>query len=237
MIESSALKAPTSARAQSQFAKLLWTFERYDQALETIDRAIEIIPNDDPLLLVNRLYFLCNRDSLEVSEYQALTARVARKPFDSRALKAYNTFASEVVSGSCPNISLELLESMWVRMLDLPENADPKSLRYSHVQYLIGYTRTHAGQPDAALSAFQKSLDSRAGASHAMAMAALMASNEFGEQALVLAERALGQLRKEIAEDPRLMRKVRESDILEFQETVRAELNGAQAASNRDAAD
>ena len=237
MIESSALKEPTSARAQSQFAKLLFAVGRHDRALETIDRAIEIIPYDDPLLLINRLYFLCSRNSLNVDEYQASARRIAQLRFDSRALKAYNVLAAEIVSGSCPNITLDLLESMWVQMLDLPENGDPMSLRFSHIQYLIGYTRTHAGEPAAALDAFQKSLDSRPGASHAMAMAALLASNDFGEQALVLAERALGQLRAEIAEDPKLMRKVNESDILEFQDTVRNDLAARQDASISGAAD
>ncbi len=234
MIESSALKAPTSARAQSQFAKLLFVFERYDEALETIDRAIANIPNDDPLLLINRLYFLCSRNSLDVAEYQASAQRIARLPFDSRALKAYETFASEVISGSCPGITLELLEFLWLQMLDLPANGDPKSLRFSHIQYLIGQTRTHAGKPDAALDAFQKSLDSRSGASHAMAMAALMASADYGEQALVLSDRALAQLRKEIANDPKLIRKVSESDILEFQETVRSDIAARRDSSRPD---
>ena len=237
MIESSALKAPTSARAQSQFAKLLFVIERYDDALETIDRAIANIPNDDPLLLVNRLFFLCNRNALDVGDFQASAERIARLPFDSRSLKAYDTLAAEVVSGSCPNVTLDMLESMWLRMLDLPGNGDPKSLQFSHIQYLIGFTRTHAGRPVAALDAFQKSLDSRPGASHAMAMAALMATNDFGEQALVLAERALGQLRKEIAEDPKLMRTVSESDILEFQTTVRTDLAAQQGASRSGAVD
>ncbi len=237
MIESSALKAPTSARAQSQFAKLLFVFGRYDEALETIDRAIANIPNDDPLLLVNRLFFLCNRNALDVGDFQASADRIARLSFDSRALKAYDTLASEVVSGSCPNITLDLLESMWLRMLDLPENGDPSSLQFSHIQYLIGFTRTHAGRPVDALDAFQKSLDSRPGASHAMAMAAFMATNEFGEQALVLSERALGQLRREIADDPKLMRAVSESDILEFQTTVRTDLAAQQGASRSGAGD
>ena len=230
MIESSALKAPTSARAQSQWAKLLFYFERHEEALETIERAIENIPNDDPLLLTTRMYFKCSRNSLDVADYQRDADKLVQMPFDSRALKAYNVFAKEVVTGSCPNIRSERLVAMFERMLDFPGNGDPRSLEYSHIQFLIGYTRMYSGLPDEALVAFGKSLDSRSGPSHAMAMAALMASSDYNREAMVLADRALTQLRMDIAEQPRLVHKVRESDILEFQATVRADLATQQDA-------
>ena len=100
----------------------------------------------------------------------------------------------------------------------------PTSLQYSHVHLLIGYARIYAGRPDDALEAFNKSVNSRPGPSHAMAMAALLASNTYYREALVLADRALAQLRKEKAADPRLVHKVKESDIREFQRTVSADL-------------
>ena len=89
---------------------------------------------------------------------------------------------------------------------------------------MIGYARIYAGQPVAALEAFQNSLRSRPGPSHAMAMAALLASNTYYREALVLADRALAQLRKEMAADPRRVHKVKESDIREFQQTLNADL-------------
>ena len=158
-------------------------------------------------------------------------------PFDSRALKAYNVFAKEVVTGRCPNIPSESLAAMFERMLDLPRNGDPASLEYSHIHFLIGYTRMYSGQPDDALAAFQKSLDSRPGPSHGMAMASLMASSEYNQEALVLSDRALNQLRKDIAAQPQLMHKVREADILEFQETVRSDLAAQQGAGRSGAVD
>ncbi len=237
MIESSALKAPTSARAQSQWAKLLFYFERHDEALETIERAIEVIPNDDPLLLTTRMYFLCNRNALEVDAYQRDADKLALIPFDSRSLKAYNVFAQEVVTGSCPNIRPDWLVAMFERMLEQPRASDPRNLEYSHVQFLIGYTRMYSGQPGKALGAFQKSLDSRPGPSHGMAMASLMASSHYNREALVLSDRALMQLRKEIAEQPQRVHKVQESDILAFQETVRADLAAQQGADISGAAD
>jgi len=237
MIESSALKAPTSARAQSQWARLLFYFERQEEALETIERAIENIPKDDPLLLTNRLYFKCASNSLDAADFRRDADKLAQMPFDSRALKAYNIFAKEVVTGTCPNIESEWLVSMFQRMLDLPRNGDPASLEYSHIQFLIGYTRMYSGLPGEALEAFGKSLDSRPGPSHAMAMAALLASSDYNVEALVLADRALKQFRKEVAEQPKRVHKVQESDILEFQDTVRADLAVQQGASKSDAVD
>jgi len=228
MIESSALKAPTSARAQSQYAKLLFYFGRHDEAIAVLDQAIENIPADDPLLLINRLYFLCSTGALGASEFDKVAKTLVKLPFDSRALKAYETFVQDVLTGSCSQIGGEQLESMFLQMLDTPENADPSSLRYAHIQFLIGYSRISLGKPVAALEAFEKSLLSRPGSSHAMAMASNMASQTYYREALVLSDKALARLQIEIAEDPLRVHKVKESDIRAFQETVRSDLSKQQ---------
>jgi len=236
MIETSALKAPTSARAQSQYAKLLYISGRESEAIGIIEKAIENSPSDDPLLLLNRLYFLCGENVLDAREFDKVAHRLAQLPFDSRALKAYNVFAEVIVFGSCPNIENERLESLFVRMLDEPRNGNPTSLAYSHIQFLIGYTRVFMDSPDDAMEAFEKSLNSRPGPSHAMAMAALLASRGFGREALILADRALVQLRREMAEDPLLVPKVSESDIQAFRKTVSADLAAQQGGGTSDPA-
>jgi hypothetical protein len=124
-----------------------------------------------------------------------------------------------------------------MKMLDVPANGNPTSLRYSHVNWLIGYTRVHQGDPQATLDAFENSLDARGGPSHAMAMAALMASKGFNHEALVLADKALSSLRVEIAENAKLAQKIRESDILAFIETVKTDLAAEQDADIPDPAE
>jgi len=232
MIESSALKAPTSARAQGQWAKLLFVAGKKDEALVVIDRAIQNIPGDRPLLLTSKLFFLCSRNALSGEEFDSVTTRLSVIPFDSRSLKAYNVFAQEVLTGKCPNIEPEMLEAVFIRMLDVPINGDPKGLEYSHVNFLIGYARVYARKPVAALDAFQKSLDSRPGSTHVMAMAAILASNGFNLEALVLADRALLRLREEMVDNSRLAHKVRKSDIMAFQEAVRTDLAAQRDGDN-----
>jgi tetratricopeptide (TPR) repeat protein len=226
MVESSALKAPTSARAQAQWSKLLFVLGRHDQALETIDRAIENVPGDRPLLMTTRLYYLCNLDQLKADDFDDVANRLSRVIFDSRSLKAYNVFTQEVVSGHCPNIELSRLESMYVQMLSVPRNGDPTTIEYSHVNFLIGYVRTFAGQSVAAVQAFMESLRARPGATHAMAMAALMASNDYPDEALQLADVALSQIEMGASAMSELQGdRVSEKDILEFMSTVRADLD------------
>jgi tetratricopeptide (TPR) repeat protein len=230
MIESSALKAPTSARAQSQYAKLLFYHQRHDAAMAVIDNAIATIPGDDPLLLMNRLYFRCNRNVLDSSDYEAVAERLATLPFDTRATKPYNQFAQEVAIGSCPNIRTAQLEALFTRMLDVPHNGNEQSLEYSHIQFLIGYMRMHARRPDSALSAFEKSLDAKPDPAHAMAMAELLASGGYGEQALRLAARARSLLDGGTANNPRPSHGIKRSDIDGFQEQIRRSL-GAEGAT------
>jgi hypothetical protein len=237
MIESSALKAPTSARAQAQYAKLLFISGRADEAVNVIDRAMENIPKDDPLLLTTKLYFLCATNTLDSGEFDRLSSRLSVLPFDSRSLKAYNVMAQEFTTGKCPGIELARLEQVFVEMLDVPVNGNPTSLQYAHVNWLIGYTRVYMARPEAALEAFQRSVNARSGPTHAMAMAALLATNGFNREALVLANRALSKLREELAAESGLAQKVKESDILGFIETVETDLAAEQAPDIPDPAD
>jgi tetratricopeptide (TPR) repeat protein len=223
MVESSALKAPTSARAQAQWSKLLFILGQYDQAVEIIDRAIETIPGDNPLLMNSRLYYLCNHNQLKADDFEKVASRLSRMNFDSRSLKAYNVFAQEVATGRCPNIKLSRVESMFVQMLSVERNGDPTTVEYSHINFLIGYTRMYSLQPAAALEAFMESLRSRPGASHAMAMAALMASNNYSEEALELANVALAQFDKDALSDLQGQRLTRH-EILEFIATVQTDI-------------
>ena len=224
MVESSALKAPTSARAQAQWSKLLFILGQYDEALETIDRAIENIPGDNPLLMNSRLYYLCNHNQLKADDFERVASRLSRMNFDSRSLKAYNVFAQEVATGRCPNIKLSRVESMFVQMLSVERNGDPTTLEYSHINFLIGYVRTYSGKPQAAVNAFMESLRARQGASHAMAMAALMASSNYSKEALQLANVALTQIDRN-ARSEMQGRRVSEKEIFEFMSTVRADLD------------
>ena len=237
MIESSALKAPTSARAQGQYAKLLFISGRLDDAIAVIDRAIDNIPADDPLLLTTKLFFLCNINRLDSDEFDRVTDRLAGLPFDSRALKAYNVMAQEFVTGKCPNIGVERLENVFVSMLDVPVNGNPESLQYSHINWLIGYTRLYQGERQEALNAFQNSIDARPGPSHAMAMASQMATHGFNSEALVLANRALERWREEAAQKTRVAQKVREADILAFIETIKTDLAAEQSGDIADPVD
>ncbi len=59
-------------------------------------------------------------------------------------------------------------------------------------------------------------------------MAAILASHGDYHEALILSDKALDSLRDEMATDPHKAHKVKESDILAFQETVRADLSAAQ---------
>ena len=61
-------------------------------------------------------------------------------------------------------------------------------------------------------------------------MASILASQGNYREALLVSEKALEFLRQEIAENDRKAHKVRESDILAFQESVRADLSAGQRA-------
>jgi hypothetical protein len=119
----------------------------------------------------------------------------------------------------------------FTKMLDVPYNAIRNSLPYSQVQYFIGYSYVYVDRPQEAVAAFNESLAARPGASHAMQMAAMLASGGFNEEALHFSDRALAELAnpKPVIVD---VAPVNESDIRIFQETVREDINASQDADN-----
>jgi tetratricopeptide (TPR) repeat protein len=220
IVEASAHKAPTSARAQARYANLLFNANMHERSLQVIEEAIRNIPHNDSLLQVNRLIILCNTDSLAPEEVQKAADKLSQIPFDPRLLKAYNEFAKGLAQGRCPNIPVRSLLPMFTDMLKVPENAATDTLAHSHIKFMIGYINVYSGEPRQALRAFEESLQAQPGASHAMAMAALMASSGYSEQALYLSDVAMNFLRDE-QETMMIGTRVVEADILEFQETVR----------------
>jgi tetratricopeptide (TPR) repeat protein len=226
IIEASAHKAPTSARAQAEYAVILFNMNRKDEALQVLDDAIEAIPSRKALLLVNRLIILCETNMLNRDEFDRSSKVLSDMAYDIRSLKSYSAFIDRVTELRCPNIPVELLGAMFINMLQVPENSDPTTLEFMQLKYLIGYVHLYSGEPELAVAAFDESLKSRPGASYAMAMAAMLATNHYPVEALDFSNKALDQLDAE--ESPIIGPRVNRSDIMDFQSTVRGELSEQQ---------
>jgi len=171
MVEVAAQKAPMSARAQGQYAADLYNAQRYDESLLAIERAIGNMPNDAPLRL-SKTNILCKLGLLSDSDVAQAAAVISAAPYDPRSISIYMTLTSSVVNGECPGASLDALQLMFTNMLQVPGNADPGSLRFSQIQYFIGYIDVFANRPSHAIKAFEASLGARPGEGHAMMMAA-----------------------------------------------------------------
>jgi len=221
MIEVAARKAPMSARAQGQYATDLYNAQRYDESVNVVARAIESNPHN-AFLYLTQTNILCSLGVLDDDKLQVAAEAISGTPYDPRSISIYTTLTSSVVQAKCPGVSLDAMQAIFKDMLQIPENADPQSLRYSQIQYFIGYIDVFSNRPSQAIDAFEASLRARPGAGHAMMMAAVMATNEFHDEALHLSDLALSQLRSTTL-DPRAMERVRESDIREFRATVQAD--------------
>ncbi len=223
MVEASARKAPTSARAQVQYALLLFNAEHHDESLQVMDRAIVNIPGDRPLLLVNRARILCKLGMLDASEYGNFSAVISSLPYDSRLLNAYTSLISDVTQKRCPGVETADMRQLFDDMLRVPRNAIVRSLEYSHIKYLAGFVDAHSGNAAQAVEAFEESLQSNPGAEIAMTMAGLLATNEFYQEALHMSELALSQINADV-QTLHPGTRATEAEIRAFQTAVRAEI-------------
>lgn len=223
MVQSSAQKAPTSARAQAQYATLLFNAARYEESVQVLDQAIQNIPTNNPLLLVNRIIILCNLGILNDSEFRTVASVLSDIEYDARSIKLYTTLIAAVSENRCPDVPMTSLRRMHEDMLKVENKADPGSLAYSHIKYFIGLANVHLGEPDNAVLAFEESLRAEPRADNAMTMAARMAQSGYYSEALHLSELALSLLKTRQQVMPQGT-PVSENGIREFQAVIRADI-------------
>lgn len=222
IVEASAETAPASVRAQQQLAILLFNDGDYDASVRVIDRALEVRPESDTLH-ITRGIILCRVGGLTEADYEAIARQVSSQTYNPRLFGAFSEFISALIDGGCIEEAARKVRTMFNEMLAQSGNSDPGSLAYSHIQFFIGNTWVRDGDMSKAVAAFNRSLDARGGPGPAMIMAAILASSAHYDEALRFSERALEKIDGEeggLASEVR----VRRSDVLEFQQQVRAEL-------------
>ncbi len=222
MVEASARKAPTSARAQQQYAVQLFNAGQTDAALDVIERASTNIPGR-PELLLTRLLIRCETGRLTAAEFEHAAESLVASPYDARTLDFYQQLSRSVALGSCDEISAANLVSLFARMLEQPFNTDSSRPSYSQIQFLLGLSHARLGAAEEAVAAFEQSLESRPGTGHAMIMAAVLADNSLFDAALHLSGIARQHLREETTGALEGAR-VSLADIADFENKVREEM-------------
>ncbi|MGB5164240.1 MAG: hypothetical protein WBN61_03205 [Woeseiaceae bacterium] len=218
MVAASAQKAPTSARAQQQYATNLYNAQEYNAALQVLDRAMETIPGTTQLPLT-RATMLCRLGLLQSDDFSGVSLYLSEQIYSARYYELFTTFNMTIVDGNCPDVTLDALRNMYLQMLQHPINGTAGTAGHSQLRFFEGFVDVHLGEPERAAMAFADSLASRSGAGHAMFMAALFASKEHYSYALQFSDLALRQLDSGDSDALRGTR-VNRQDILDFQREV-----------------
>lgn len=226
MVTEAARKAPLSARAQQQYSVLLFNSNQHEEALDVVDRAIERMPTDTGMRIW-RASMRCNLGELNISEFDSMAQVVSTAPYDLRNLKLFEMLTAQVIERRCSEVSLADLRRFFDDMLTVPLNRDPQQSRFHQIKFFVGVVDIHLGEPHRAAQSFQQSLESRPDANRAMLMAALMASNEYYDEALRFSNIAMTRLSTE-KNDYRRISRVTEHEIREFQAQVAAEISARQ---------
>jgi tetratricopeptide (TPR) repeat protein len=229
IVEASARKAPMSTRVQSEYAKILFNHNRYDEALAVIDEAIERHNEVRPQLVMTRSIILCKLAILDDAELRQATARLASVIYDRRLLGIYEEFLLAVINGDCPRTSLDAARGVFAAMLEHPPNAEPDSPRYAQIQYFMGLADSRNENVERAVSQFERSLAAEPSVSAALNIAAILASAQHFTASLGFIERARELERQDVrrADGARVYGA---SDIDELEKTIVNSMNAAQAA-------
>lgn len=220
MVEASAHKAPMSARAQSELAKALFNYQRYDEAVAVIDAAIERRSDVKSQLVMTRLIILCKMSVLDDRELQEATAGLSRVLYDRRLLGIYEEFVLSVINGECPRTSPDAVHGVFESFLKFPANADMESERFAQIQYFLGLLDSRSNNIQRAVQEFTKSLRADPTVSGALNIAAVLATGHHYSEALSFVENARDLLQQGA---PASVggRSYSESDIDDLESTIR----------------
>ena len=226
MIEASAHKAPTSARAQVLYARNLLKEGHYDASLSVIDRAAETIQNSTALLQISRALIRCSLGQLSESDMDGLVSRLAPLRYDPRYLELYEVFVDALAAEQCVATGTRDMYHLFSTMLEDDESLRARSLLLSHVHYLAGRTALRLHRPEDAMAHFIASVSAEPKPSPTMKMADLMATSKYFAEALELSGIALRQIEENqagVLDDTNGL----EDSIHELRKAVRAEMNAA----------
>jgi tetratricopeptide (TPR) repeat protein len=228
IVEASARKAPTSTRAQSEYAKILFNNNRYEESLAVIDAAIARHTEVRPQLVMTRIIILCKMSLLDDAELRQATRGLSSVLYDRRLIGIYEEFALAVISGDCPRTSLDGARHVFATMLDYPANAEPDSPRYSQIQYFMGLIDSRNGNVPRAVAQFDQSLSAEPSVSAALNIAAILASAQHFAASLQFVERAR-ELEQRGVQRVEGTRVYNADDIDELEKTIIDSMNAAQA--------
>ncbi len=224
MIEASAYKAPTSARAQVLYARNLLKEGRYDASVLVIDRAAETIQHSAPLLQMSRALIRCSLGRLNDSDMDELVNRLAPLRYDGHYLALYEVLVDALAAEQCVATGVTSMYRLFSTMLEIDEGLTTSLVSLSQVHYLAGLTALKLRRPDDAMAHFTASVSAEPKPSPTMRMAELMAASKYFADALELSGIALRQIEEGQA-GPLDSKNVTEEIVHEFRRAVRAEMS------------
>ena len=226
MIEASAYKAPTSARAQVLYARNLLKEGHYDASLSVIDRAAATIPHSAPLLQMSRALIRCSLGRLSEADMDELVNRLAPLRYDGRYLELYEVLVNALAAEQCVPDGTSEMYRLFSIMLENGNSLRANSLPLSQVHYLAGLTALKLRKPETAMMHFLASVSAEPKPSPTMRMAELMAAAKYYAEAMELSGIALRQIEKDQG-GPLSSQNLIEESVHEFRAALRAAMNAA----------
>ena len=193
IVTAAANAAPNSARAQQQYALILFNSGDMSGAQRVMSAATTRLPQKESLQLYKTI-LSCTAGRDASSDFMTLSELVSEKMFDVRLFQHYEALTTLVSNGNCEPISLTDLRSMYAGMQKHELNRNPRLVGFHQLYFLIGFTELQLGNITEAQTHFRQSLHSRPTPGRAMLMAAVMASNEEYYSAKVFSDIALAML-------------------------------------------
>ncbi|MBL7251763.1 hypothetical protein [Alloalcanivorax marinus] len=181
-------KAPDSARAQIEVARMLYETGNHLQAAAWLDRASQRIPQDFPLRF-SQMLTRCRTDRVSKEDRDVLVQLSNSQKYSHTWFNLMQRSIDWSSKDSCIGLSPVFVGELSKNFLDqgrYPSNTQS----YAQLTYLFGISQLYAGKIDVSVEYLNASVSSREDAQKLMSSAAYLATFGVLGKALEYAERA-----------------------------------------------
>lgn len=189
MINVWAQKAPESARAQTELARILYEAGKLPKALQVLENASRTMPQDLQVRLT-KVLVQCKVSKATEADQQATIVAAGQTTYLPTWFNLLQTGLDWSSDPSCRGVTPAFISDITTALLKNNENVPKSSVIYGQLAYLKGVSLLLSGHEEAGFDWLERSLQGGKEPQKLMNIAGFLATRGFEQQAMQYAQQA-----------------------------------------------